>query len=281
MAPPVGVAAHVRGAAEARDPVLRDRRAVALEVNLQRRADEQVGRIQPGDLAIHPVRPHRAVPPVEVDVRSGAHVLVHADFRAEAVDLLDPAGLDGGDQRRVRVERPMGADLALEAKLVGVGRQQQLDGGGIEADAVVEPLDAVLGIDALDGHHRRQDHGFRDLRRVAGEQRLDVERLGGLHDEVDMVARHVHPGQRVHDLVDLCHPDALLEGRRLDDHRGVLGVRPHVQVALAVGGAGQGEGDVRGQVHEVAGEQLDVGVDRAKLHLAGIERAGHRAALGA
>ena len=38
---------------------------------------------------------------------------------------------------------------ALEAEALAIGRQQQFDGGGVEADAVVQPAHAVLGIDNL------------------------------------------------------------------------------------------------------------------------------------
>ena len=57
----------------------------------------------------------------------------------------------------MRVQREMGGDLALQAQLLAVGRQQQLDRGGVEADAVVQPPHAIGRIDALDRQHRRQD----------------------------------------------------------------------------------------------------------------------------
>ena len=50
MAAPVRVGSHIRCATETRDSALRGRRAVALGVNLQRAADEQVARILSGDL---------------------------------------------------------------------------------------------------------------------------------------------------------------------------------------------------------------------------------------
>ena len=100
--------------------------------------------------------------------------------RAEGVHRLDQAGFDRRDQRRMRVERPVPADLALQAERLAVGRQQQFDRRGVEADAVVEALHLVLGVDALDGHHRHQHLDLGDLRRVAGEQRLDVVRPSAL-----------------------------------------------------------------------------------------------------
>ena len=45
----------------------------------------------------------------------------------------------------MRVQRQVGGDLALQAQPLAVSRQQQLDRGGAEADAVVEPLHAVFG----------------------------------------------------------------------------------------------------------------------------------------
>ena len=71
------------------------------------------------------------------------------------------------------VERQVRRDLPLEPQALAVGRQQQLDGGRVEADAVVQPLHAVLGIDALDRQHRHQDLGLGDGAGIAGEQRLE------------------------------------------------------------------------------------------------------------
>ena len=73
----------------------------------------------------------------------------------------------------MRVQGPVGGDLPFEAKPLSVGRQQEFDRCGRKADAVVEALHTVFGIDALDGH---QDLYFGDARGVAGEQRLDVKR---------------------------------------------------------------------------------------------------------
>ena len=51
----------------------------------------------------------------------------------------------------------MAGDLALQAQLLAVSRQQQLDRGGAEADAVIQPLHAIGRVDALDREHRGQD----------------------------------------------------------------------------------------------------------------------------
>ena len=150
------VRAHVRRAAEAGDAAERGRGAVAREIDLQRRPDEHVARVQPRGLAQRAVRTHAAVAAGEEHVGTRGHVRLHADFGAEAVHGLDEAGFDRRDQRRMRIERPVRADLALEPEVRGVRRQQQLDGGGVEPDAVIEALHAVLGVDALDRHHRHQ-----------------------------------------------------------------------------------------------------------------------------
>ena len=250
------------------------------EVDLQRRADEHVARVEPGRLAEHPIRAQRAVRPGEVDVGPGADVVVHAHFGAEAVDLLDPPGLDRRDQRGMRIERPVAGDLALEAELLAIGRQQQFDRGGVEADAVVQPLHAVRRVDALDRQHRRQDLHFGDGGRIAREQRLDIEGPVGLDDEIHPVARDVDPRHLVDDLVDLRDDDAVLEGCRLDDGRRVLGVRTGVEVAVAVGADRGDQRDVRREVDELAREQLEIGVNGAELDLAAEQLRAMRADCG-
>src|SRR3984957_20307769 len=203
VAAAMGVTTHIRRPAKASDAVRRHRRAIAVEVDLQRGPDEQVRRVKPGKLAVRPTRAHRAIPPGEVDVGPGAHVGVHAHFRAEAMDLFHPPRLDRGNERGVRVERPVRGDLALEAELFRVGRKYQLDRSGIEADAMVQPLDPVFRVDALDGHHACQDLYFGDAGRVAGEQGFDVERLWPNDHKIYAVARNVDAWQLVHNLIDL------------------------------------------------------------------------------
>ncbi len=90
------------------------------------------------------------------------------------------------------IERPVCADLPFEAEGdLGVGRQQEFDRRGVEADAVVEPVDPVLGVEAPDGHHRHQHLNFGDLRRIAGEQRLHGGGRRAFDDEVDPVGGNV------------------------------------------------------------------------------------------
>ena len=62
-----------------------------------------------------------------------------------------------------------------------------------------------------------------------------------------------------------------LNGRRLDDGRRVLGVGAGIEIAVTVGADRGDQRDMRRQVHEVAGEQLDIGVDGAQLDLAAEE----------
>ena len=88
-------------------------------------------------------------------------------------------------------------------------------------------------------------------------------RLRALDDEVDPAAGDVDAGQMVDDLVDLGDHDAALERGGLDDRRRVLGVGAGVEVAFAVGGLGADQRHLGRQIDEVAGEELEVGVDRA------------------
>ena len=138
---------------------------------------------------------------------------------------------------------------------------------------MIQPLHAIGRVDALDREHRGQDLSLGDGGGIAREQRLDEERLVGLDDEMHAVGRDVDARHLVDDLVDLGDHDTVLERGRLDDGRRVLGVRAGIEVAVAVGADRGDQRDVRRQVDEVAGEQLEIGVDRAELDLAAEQHA--------
>ena len=268
MAAALRIAAHVGRAAEPGHARGGGGAGVTILVDLQRAADEQVERVMAGRLRERAVGAHGAVRPHEEHIGAGRHVVLHAHLAAERVDGLHPARLDGGNERGMRIEREVRADLALEPQLLAVGGQQELDGSGVEADAVVEALDAVLAVDALDNHHGAQHLRVGDEGGVAREQRLHVERLGALHHEVHPVAGDVHPRHLVNDLVHLGHHNALLELRRLHDDGRVLGVEAREQVAVLVGAHGHGQRHARRKIHEVAAVQLQIGVNGADLYLA-------------
>ena len=128
------------------------------------------------------------------------------------------------------------ADLALEAEPIAVSRQQQLDGGGVEADAVVQRLHLVLLVDTAQRHHRHQHLHVGDRRGIAREQRLQVHRVGCLDHKIDLVGRDVDARQFVDDL--LREHYSVGEGRRFDDGRSILGVGGEEQIAHAVGLSG-------------------------------------------
>ena len=254
-------------------PAMRPSVAVELlpvEIDLQRRADEHVAGVVAGHLAERAVGAQRAVAPGEEHVRTARRCSppCRARSRSECTDSTKPASMAG-----ISVGCGLSAQcrqiLPLSPSARGVGGQQQLDRGGVEADAVIQALHAVLGVDALDGHHRHQHLDLGDLRRVAREQRLDVVRAAA-------PARRSRPsrpgmstrGSRVDELVDLRDDDAARERRGLDDGRRVLGVRAGVEVALRVGRLRRDQAHVRRQVDEVAAEELEVGVDRADLDAA-------------
>ena len=96
---------------------------------------------------------HRRPRVAAEDIGAMADVLLHAQLTAEGGDALDPAALNGGDQRRMGVKCPVAANFTLEAQPLTVGGQQQLDGRTVKADAMVETLYAVLGVNALNDHH--------------------------------------------------------------------------------------------------------------------------------
>ena len=85
---------------------------------------------------------------------------------------------------------------------------------------------------------------------------------------MNAVARNVDAWNLVDDGVDLGDDDAALEGGRLDHRRRVLGVRPCIEIAIAVGADRGDQRDIRRQIDEIAGEEFEIGVDRAKCDLA-------------
>lgn len=178
----------------------------------------------------------------------------------------------------------MSADLALQAEGLAVGRQDQLDGRGVEADAVVQRLHVVPLVDAADRHHRHQHVDRLDVARVAGEQRLDVERLVGLDHEVHPGRRDIHSRQVarvVDDTVDLDDDDAVAERGGLHQRRGVFRARPGVHVAFAVGDETGDQRHVGDQVDHQPRVRTDVGVDRADLQQAVFEQLADAQALRA
>ena len=235
-------------------------------IHLQRRANEEVHRILAGELAQHAIRAQRAVAAGEEHIGARGHVALHAQFGAEAVHAFHPAGFNGGNQRRMRVQRPVATDLALETQALTIRRQDQLDGSSVEADAVVERLHVVALVDAANRHHRHQHVHRLDEARVAREQRLDVERLVGLHDEVDPRAGNVDArqvGRVIDELVDLHDHDAVGKRGGLDQRWRVFRAGAGVDVAVAVGLETGHQRNVGNQVHHQARIQLDVGVDGA------------------
>ena len=124
MTAPARVRAHVRRAAEAGDPVLRRGRTVALRVDLQRGADEEVAGILAGDLRQRAVGTQIAVGADGKDVGAFRDVALHAEFGAEAIDAVDEAGFDRRDQGRVRIEHEIGRRPcpSARARAAKVGR---------------------------------------------------------------------------------------------------------------------------------------------------------------
>src|SRR6202040_245926 len=96
MAAATGVGAHGRRAAEAGDPALRGCRAVALRVDLQCAAGEEVAGILSGDLRKRAVRAQIAVRPDRKHVGVARDVAFHAEFGAKAIDAVDEGGSIAG-----------------------------------------------------------------------------------------------------------------------------------------------------------------------------------------
>ena len=256
------LAAHVRRTAESGDPLFGNRRGISVDVDLQRGPDEHVHAIVPGELAHRSVRVEAAVAPGGKNIRSGGSVSFHADLSPETKPPFDPSRLDRRNHRRQRIGHPILADFPLEPKLLAIGRQQELDRGGVEPDAVVERLDFVFLVDAAERDHRHEDLHIGDRGRIPREERGEVHRIRRLDDQVHLVGRDVDARERVHDLVDLREHDAVGNCRRLDNRWRVLGIRREKQIPLPVGLHRGDERHARRQIHVIPGVKLVVGVDR-------------------
>ena len=140
------------------------------------------------------------------------------------MDALNKACLNRRDEGGVRIERPMFADFAFKTKRQGIGWQQELNGGGIKANAMVEAVDFIRRINAFDRHHRHQDLDFGDLRGITREQRLDIMRLWALHDKIHPIGGNVDARQGIHDFIDLRNHNAALKSGCLNNNGRVLSI---------------------------------------------------------
>ena len=133
-------------------------------------------------------------------------------------------------------------------------------------------------IDPADREHRHEDlHLGEHPTRVPGEQRLELVGPVGGHHDVDPVAGDVDPRQRagLDQLVHLSDHHPAAERGGLGDHRGVLGVRSGVEVAVPVAFLCGNQRDVREQVEEHPRVELEVGVDRPYPQRALADQLGH------
>ena len=90
------IRAHVGRATKAGDPTQRRGRAVALEIDLQGRADEHVAGVMPRGLAKGAVGAQGPVRAGEEHVRPGADVVLHAKFGTEQWTFsTNPASIAG------------------------------------------------------------------------------------------------------------------------------------------------------------------------------------------
>ena len=138
----------------------------------------------------------------------------------------------------MRVKRPVLTDFAFQPQLFTIGREQQLNGGGVKADPVVERLHLMFRVDAFNRHHRHQNMFLFNQARVAGKERFNKERLIGHHHVVypragDIDARKI--ALVVDQFVHLGDNDPVVEGGGFDQRRGIFGAGSGVKVAFAVG----------------------------------------------
>ena len=172
----------------------------------------------------------------------------------------------------MRVEYHMGTDFAFQPQLLAVGGQQQLNGGGEEADAVVNTLDAIFGIDTFQRHHRHQHMGVGYQPRIAGKQRLDVERARRFNHRIYPVAGNIDARYFVDDSVNLGDDNPLAEVGGFGDHRCIFGVKAGIQVTVFIRLECSDQRHPRGEIDKIAAEQLKIGMDRPELYLASLNQ---------
>ena len=90
------------------------------------------------------VAAHAAIVACEKNIGPRRNVFLHTQFTAEAVHALYKTGFNSGYQCRVWIQCPVGTNFSLQAQLLAIGRQQQLNGCGIKANAMIQSLYAVL-----------------------------------------------------------------------------------------------------------------------------------------
>ena len=134
-------------------------------------------------------------------------------------------------------------------------------------------------INAANHQHSHQYLQLGDVARIPGEERLDRERPVGDDDEVHPRTGNVDSRQLIGDLVHLRDDDAVAKRRRLDDGRRIFGIGTGEEIAVRIRLFRAHQGDLRGQIDEHAGVQLDVSVNRADLQLSVFEQLGHAQAL--
>src|ERR1700751_3381627 len=163
------VVSHVWCAAESCKTPRCHRRRVRVGIHLQRRPDKSIDCILPGELTQDAVRTEAAILSGKEDIRACRDILIHSNFATETVNAFDPAAFDCGDHCRMRVERPVFADLSAQSKRLSIGRQKKFDGCSIEANSVIQGVNLMPLVYAADHHHADKNLQLIDVTRVACE----------------------------------------------------------------------------------------------------------------
>jgi hypothetical protein len=107
--------------------------------------------------------------PVKKNIRSRCYVALHSDFASKAMHTLDPSAFDCGDERRMRIENPVRADLSAQAQRFAVCWQQQFDGRSIKPNAVIQASHTMPLINSADHQHGHQYLNIGNRSRIACE----------------------------------------------------------------------------------------------------------------
>src|SRR5580700_6187231 len=172
----------------------------------------------------------------------------------------------------MRIQHPVFADLPTQSERLAIRRQQQLYGCGVKSYSVVQRVYLVALVDSADNHHPHEDVNIGDLSGIPRENRLNHIWTVTFHNYIHPRRWDVDAWDLVNDLIHLNDDDCVVKGRGLYDHRRVLCVRAGVQVSLPIRLLRANQHHVRGEVDQQPRVELNIGMNRADLHLAVFEQ---------
>src|SRR5215472_711701 len=148
------------------------------------------------------------------------------------------------------IQYPVLADLSPQTKRLAVGWQQELDGGGVESDTVIQRMNLVEFVDATDDHHPHQNLKIVDMPWIACKQGFYRKRSISFHYDIHARRGDIHARKCFDYLIRLNDHNGIVESCGFYDHGRLLRVRPRVWVPGTTCLFRTNQHDVRNQVYK-------------------------------